>query len=155
MICYVDTSALVCAYVHEAASQAVRARLEAAEVLATSVLTWAESLATFARLGREGRCTPSAAQSLETNFRADWPGLVRLRHDARLLPEIARLLRFHPLRGADVVHLASALLLHRRLAEPVGQVAVFLATDAALNRAAAMEGLEVLSLVVSERKING
>ncbi len=142
MICYVDTSALVSAYVDETASPFVRARLEAADVLATSILTWAESLATFARLGREGRCSPSAVQTVAMQFRSDWPGLVRLRHEARLLPKIARLLRFHPLRGAEVVHLASALLLHRRLAEPLGQVVVFLATDTALNRAAVMEGLE-------------
>lgn len=48
-----------------------------------------------------------------------------------------------PVRGADAVHLASALLLQKRLAEDDDQL-IFIASDHELNRAAQASGLIVV-----------
>ncbi|MGH8694308.1 MAG: PIN domain-containing protein [Burkholderiales bacterium] len=53
MILYLDTSALVKLYVREQGSAQVRAHVNKADVIATSVVAYAEARAAFARLRRE------------------------------------------------------------------------------------------------------
>jgi uncharacterized protein len=146
VITIADTSALVAAYVREERSAAVVRHLLSAEVVAVSHLAWGELHAALARLQREQRLDPGLADQARDRIRDDWATFVRVRVDQRLHSETARLLRQHLLRGADAVHLASALLIHRRLAEPSGQQASFLVADAALARAAVDEGLSVPAL---------
>lgn len=143
MIIVADTSALVAAYVRETTTAAVQNHLLGAEVVAVSHLAWAELQAAIARLDREARLAPGEADRVRDRIREDWETFLRIRVDQRLHAETARLIRHHALRGADAVHLAAALLIHRRLAEPQGQRARFLVADAALGRAAVDEGLEV------------
>lgn len=150
MIVFADTSALIAAYVREATSTRVQRYLLDAEVVAVSHLAWAECHACFARLQREQRLGEGDTDLLRTRLRDDWSTFIRLRVDQRLAGETTRLLRFHPLRGADAVHLASALLIHRRLAEPCGQTAVMLVADTSLAAAATAEGLEVPDLSAGE-----
>ena len=67
MILYLDTSALVKLYVREHGSAAVRALVERADVVATSVVAYAEARAAFARLvasgPRRARATASESRS--------------------------------------------------------------------------------------------
>lgn len=51
-----------------------------------------------------------------------------------------RLIQTHPLRGADAVHLSSALW----VGEEIGHPLRFIASDGPLLRAATIEGLEVM-----------
>jgi predicted nucleic acid-binding protein len=146
MIVYADSSALIGAYAQEPISAAVRQHLEAADAVNCSILGWAECLAAFARIGREGRLPASVVTGLERSYRSDWQQIQAVRLDPRLRHEIARLVGQHPLRGADAVHLASALVVHRRLCGPLAATLVFLANDAVLCRAAAGEGLAVPEL---------
>lgn len=132
---FVDTSALVKLYIAEEGSGALAARL-AGEDVVVSTLAWAEAWATFARLHREGRLTEGAWSAVQTDFTADWGSTIRVPVDVALEPLIADLCLRRALRGADVVHLASALLLRRE-----GLALAFAACDRCLIEAAAAEGL--------------
>lgn len=146
MIVYVDTSALVARYTQEAISSAVMAHLNRADRIFTSYLAFPETLAALNRQLRDGMLTPGAFQQASSTFLEEWPLYSSMRLDHRLGTEIIRLLRYHPLRGADVAHLACALYLRRRIAEPSQTPYAFLADDSALCRAAAENSLTVLPL---------
>ena len=57
MILYLDTSALLKAYVRESDSALVRGLLAAASVVSSHMIAFVEANAAFARLGREGILT--------------------------------------------------------------------------------------------------
>lgn len=66
-------------------------------------------------------------------------GTVEVREE--IFPLIHKLTQTHPLRGADAVHLSSALW----VGEEIGQSLRFVASDGLLLRAAEKEGLEVIN----------
>ncbi len=137
MILFVDTSALVKLYIDEKGSEAMAARARESR-LASSILAYAEIYATFARRRREDLLTEDEHSSSTDRFERDWQSVIVV----PMRPEVARrvpdLVGRHPLRGADAVHLASAL----SLAE-AGLEVTFAASDARLLAATAGEGLEM------------
>jgi predicted nucleic acid-binding protein len=137
-VLYVDTSALAKLYVEEAGTERMRARAVAAEAVASSVLTWFEGLAMLARRNREGLITAEEHQALRRQFHVDWSALAAVDLDGRVLELADRLVHEHPLRGADAVHLASALVLGE-----AGLVVEFACSDRTLNAAARAERLPV------------
>lgn len=135
---YVDTSALVKAYVTEAGTARMLARLRAAEGVASSVLVWPETLATLARRVREGLLSPSEHDALRRQFHVDHASLITVALDGRVLELVDALLLRHPLRSADAAHLASALVLVE-----AGIAVEFACSDRALLAAALVERLPV------------
>lgn len=137
MILYLDSSALVKLYVSEPASEATRALAGAADVLATSRVSYAEALSAFARRRRERRLTEEALRTLVDRLSVDWPEMAIVDVD-----EIAAgaLAVRHGLRGFDAIHLAAALVL-REAVPPEGLV--FLSYDDRQNVAAGSEGLRL------------
>ena len=110
---YYDTSALVKQYLQEAGSKLVLELLKSGERVYTASLTYAETHAAFSRRTREGRLTRETTKRLALRFDKDWES-----YDIVLLSEnvfrLARQMLYrHPLRSADAIHLASALLLAR------------------------------------------
>ena len=71
MILYLDTSALVKLYVRERGSAQVRAHVNNADVIATSVVAYAEARAAFARLRRE-RPASGSGNSIATGTGTHW-----------------------------------------------------------------------------------
>lgn len=139
MIVYFDTSALLKRYVLEAGSEAIAALWKQATGSATSQILYAEVLASFARKRRE---QPGAADVLDEAlrlFRDDWMGLHRIDVDAEVNRVVDELLGRHPLRGADAIHLASAL----RLRDLVQGDVTFACADVALVNAARAEGFAI------------
>ncbi len=139
MTVYLDTSALVKRYVREPGTARVLTLWRQANHLATSRLTYAE---TVCAVRRKARTEPPAQATLEkalSDFDRDWPTLAIVELTATLGPSICRLAERYPLGGADCVHLASCLELGRRIDESV----VFACWDENLLRAARAEGLEV------------
>lgn len=108
---YVDTSALVKLYIDEAGSEHMANKASAAELVASSVLAWPETLASLARSRREGRITAGVHTALRARFASDWADVSAIDLDGRVLEIVERLVDVHPLRGADAAHLASALVL--------------------------------------------
>jgi predicted nucleic acid-binding protein len=139
VILFADTSALVKLYIEEAGSAAMAERARHVR-LALSVLAYAEVYSTFARRLREALLTSEEHDELVERFERDWQGVIVVALRPALVGRIPRLVREHPLRGADAVHLASALTL-----QEAGLEMAFAVADGRLAEAAAKEGLEAFN----------
>ena len=150
---YVDSSALVKHYIREAGTDSLNAKLTEESTRNASVfvstLAYAEILAAFARRLREKLLTKLEASELFHHFQDDW--MFELNHvelSASVQGFIPRLVENYPLRGPDVVHLASALSVRGslRLGQQSGtpsSIITFASSDEQLKNAASAEGLAV------------
>ena len=136
MIFFVDSSALVKLYVEEPGSDRMRSLADRERHLAASDLAFAEIHASFARRRREGHFRPEEFEELAQRWTEDWQSLMRVPIGAEALAIIPGLCETHPLRGADAIHLASALLLQEH-----GLEVTFTCSDRVLLEAARSEGL--------------
>jgi len=139
---YFDTSALIKRFVEEAGSTRVEAILAADPLLATSKVAYAEVHAGLARKLREKALTAAAYRRTSRSFDADWRAYVRVDLADALLLDVRELVRRHPLRGFDAIHLASAKRLQEQLAEEI----VLIASDERLLTAAQAEGLSTIDV---------
>lgn len=107
---YWDSSALVTVVVREPATQAMEALLEADPVIITWWGSRMECASALARLEREDQLTPAqvaAAARVLAEFREGWRDVL----PSDVVRESAeRMVRTHPLRAADALQLASALI---------------------------------------------
>jgi uncharacterized protein len=104
---YLDTSELVKLYVDESGSAEIQTLVDQADVVATSVIAYAETRATFARRRRERLMTTAEARAAIRQLDADWPRYMAIVCDGELARSAGRLADAHSIRGADAVHLAS------------------------------------------------
>ncbi len=134
MILYLDTSSLLKLYVQESGTAEVHARVEAADVVATSVIAYPEAHAALARRHREGVLTRGEFRTVLARFRDGWSRLLVVILAMPISTRAGNLAIKHALRGMDAIHLAS-------YAELVasGDVIEFLSHDDRLLRAAAKE----------------
>lgn len=138
MILFADTSALVKLYLGEVGSRRMM-ELASGSIIVVSPLAYAEAHATFARLRREGILTIQTLELVIESFERDWATMVRTPFSPEMLLFVPELCAQHPLRGADAVQLASALLLRRE-----GADLTFATSDRRLLEAARGEGLGVI-----------
>jgi uncharacterized protein len=124
-------------YVVENGSDHVRRLMLSDELIATATIAYAETYSALTRRRRERALSAAGYGRLCTEFEDDWPTLVRVELDHDVLTRARALIQRHALRGFDGIHLASALHLHREVAEPV----TFVAADDRLLQAAEAEGL--------------
>ena len=138
---FFDASALVKVYVHEPGSQWVRQVLRPREMrVFVSPLSGPEVLAAITRKSRVGEIDDKTKSAGARAFRTDYRH--RFAHTTlspAVIEEAMALVLAHPLRGADAVQLAGALLL-RKIAPQLGPI-TFVAADAALLRVARRTGL--------------
>ena len=140
MILYLDTSALVKAYLTEPFRQPVLSAISKAEVVASHMLAYVEAHATFARLLREGGLPEPQVEVVKREFTADWANYMQIGTTQSLMQRAADLCEAFALRVYDSVHLASADFLLKQS----GEVIVFACFDRKLNRAADVLGLSLL-----------
>ena len=136
MILFVDSSALVKLYIAEPGSEPMRETTAQGDSVAASRLAFAEIHATFARRRREGLLLTSEFEQLRRRFAEDWEELTQVPVGTEVLALVPGLCDRYPLRGADAVHLASALLLVQE-----GLDITFACSDRHLLGAATSEGL--------------
>ena len=134
---YLDSSALVKRYVAEDGSDAIDRLLADHPYTATSRLAYPEILSALNRKHRAREFSARVLGELIAGFESDWGKLFILEFDEELLPIINLAIRKHAIRGADAVHLASAMWLRSVLKEDV----VFACADAKLLDAARAERL--------------
>ncbi|MSP62892.1 MAG: PIN domain-containing protein [Myxococcales bacterium] len=134
-----DSSALVPLVVEEPSSPACRRLYRSDPGVMVWVLTRVEMISAVQRRNREGELRGPAADSCRRVDRlaARWQEMVEL-GPARDRAE--RLLAAHPLRAADAMQLAAALVLWDE--RPKGRP--FVTLDSALATAARAEGFEVI-----------
>ena len=137
MTVYLDTSNLVKLYVDEPdaapTSKEVQQSVAEADVVATSVLAYAEARAAFARRRREKLMTPTEARAALQQLDADWPRFLVIVLGDELARAAVRLADVHGVRGCDAVHLASFEALVTRCDDENVQ---FSCADDRLSRAA-------------------
>ena len=134
---YLDSSAFAKRYLIEPGSPGV-GELVVASTVAISILGRPEVASLLERAARDRRVTRRAADRLQLRFDRDWKDAFVLGFSNSLAESAALLVRRHVLAGADAVHLATALELHRELGDV--RMATF---DARLWVAARTEGLDV------------
>jgi uncharacterized protein len=138
MILYLDTSALVKLYFQEPFSDDILMRWRSAEQIVTSSVAYAETLACIHRKNREENLEDALVEGLVASFQRDWISLIRVEVTDELNHHIQRAVGRYPLRGFDLVHLASAMVIRERLPEDF----VFACFDEKLACAARSEGLQ-------------
>ncbi len=137
---YWDSSALAALIVEESTSAERRALLRQDHRIVTWWGSWIECASAVNRLHREGGIDGTElGQSLELLQRlaSTW---LEVRPLERVRRRALRLLRVHPLRGADALQLAAALTASEE--EPASLAIV--SSDARLSAAAQLEGFLVV-----------
>lgn len=134
-----DSSALVKRYFTESGSDTVDKIFSQKPLILTSVLTYAEIYATVYRLYREGLLSTKQIQKLLAAFEEDWKIFAVIEFSMEIRKRIPTLTKDFPLRGADAVHLASAVMILER-----GISMQFLASDKKLLHAAEDYGFKVI-----------
>lgn len=139
MIVYLDTSSLVKLYVEETGSEEVRRWTNAAIVVATSRVAYAEARAAFARKAREESVKDETYSQIVGDFERDWENYFIIEVSEGIVRLAGVLAERHSLRGFDALHLASALSLRGKTKLSVA----FSCFDEVLSQAAHTEGLAV------------
>ncbi|MEW6418064.1 MAG: type II toxin-antitoxin system VapC family toxin [Nitrospirota bacterium] len=140
MILYCDTSALIKRYVEEDGTENVNEFWDSASAVATSVVAFAEAMSVFNRKLREGVLSDKEYRETAKEFKADYKNLLLVPVNDDLNVAIENLLKRHPLRGFDAIHLASAMVFIHK-----DDVELFFACfDHNLNQAARKEELNVI-----------
>ena len=120
-------------YVAEAGSDLVRQLVRDANVVATSVVAYAETRAALARLRRERGLTPSKFAATKRDFEVEWPTYLTMEATGALCRAAGDLAERYGLRGFDSIHLASFAEVSRRGGT---QETRFSSFDQRLNQAA-------------------
>lgn len=108
---YFDSSALVKRYLREDGTDRVNEIIRSTPFISTSRLTYPEMLSAFARKYKRGDILEREFHRAANKFETDWNYLFVIEFQNELLPLINKTVKEHYLRGADSVHLASALWL--------------------------------------------
>lgn len=139
MILYLDTSALVKLYVRERGSAQLRAQVDKADAIATSVVAYAEARAAFARLRRERPASGKRHHERVGQLDRDWDHYALVELTAAVVRSAGELAERHSLRGFDAIHLASALWLKSAHTDDLA----FAAFDRRLTAGAKAAGLTI------------
>lgn len=140
MILYLDTSALVKVYVQELKSAFVRENAQNADGLATSRIAYAEARAALARKRREKGLSRADYRTVVGDLNKDWPDYFVVDVTESVVQTAGAMAESYALRGADAIHLASAVAL---MTHAGGRV-MFCCFDDRLTAAARREDLQVL-----------
>lgn len=137
---YWDSSALVPLVVQEAETeQREQLQLQDRHIV-TWWGSWVECASALNRLHRDGDLDGGGVNQALAKLNRAAAGWVRIRPSERVRQRAIRLLRIHPLRAADALQLAAALVACGDAPESLALVS----SDRRLSQAAAIEGFEVL-----------
>ena len=131
-----DASALIPLCVEQPDSRTVRALLEEDRAMAVWWGSPIECWSAFARLRREGLLQPDEEDSARSLLRTLQDAWTEILPGEEVRAHAGRLLRIHPLRSADALQLAAALVWAGT--PPGGEIVVF---DRRLQEVAYLEGL--------------
>lgn len=141
MIYYLDSSALVKRYAAESGSSSMTALVESDAKIAVSWLALPETLAAVARRAKGGSLSAEDLKSIRSQLHLDMQRFMIVEVSGAPVEGIEALIAHHALRGADSIHLSTALWLKKATKTPV----VFVASDHELLVAARAERLKTLN----------
>ncbi len=141
MIYYLDSSALVKRYAAESGSDKVTSLIEGDYKIAVSWLAVPETLSAVARRAKGGSICAEDLASIRSQFNQDMQRFMIVDVCGAAIDGIEKLIDRHALRGADSIHLSTALWLCKATKSPV----VFVASDNELLIAARAERLKIIN----------
>lgn len=137
---FVDSSALVKRYIEEAGSAKVDALLNADEKIVVSRLAYAETLSALVRRRNNLDLSDEEFARMLADLRSEWQRFIVAEMDADALQYLDRVIETYALKGADSIHLSTAVWLMSS-----GNPGVtFVASDKELLDAARMERFKVI-----------
>lgn len=139
MISYFDTSAIVKFYISEIGSEEVREIFDLSDVLATSSISYIETISIFTRINNEKKLSDSDYKNLISNFKKDWEDLFVLKIDNIIIKTAGQFIESYKIKGYDSVHLASAVIFSQCINKTIN----FCCYDKKLNEAALNENLNI------------
>ena len=146
---YLDASAWVKRYVRERGSEWIQDLFGQRPLLAYASLGFIEVLATLSRKRRAVEIVDSRFEIAIRQLERDWRGFVEVYLHTDVLSIAADVARRYALRGADAVHLASALRVRERL-QSAHDAVLIVTADQELKAAARALGITVLDPAVED-----
>jgi predicted nucleic acid-binding protein len=144
---YLDSSAWVKRYFLENGTDLIQDLFIQNQKLACASLGLIEVVSTLARRTRTSKETDYEISQVMQNIRKDWKEFICIHLTSEVL-NIAKDIAYNQaLRGADAVHLASALVLQKRFIENNDQL-IFVTADYELKTAS--EALNILTIDPNE-----
>ena len=143
MVYYLDSSAWVKRYFDEAGRDWVNGLFQQHQVLGCSPLGLIEVGSTMARKRNAGEVKPEEFGPKRASLLKDWRRFLWMDMTTAVVQRAFHAADLHSLRGADSVHLASALVLKEKLELDCDEF-TFVTSDAELKSAALRAGLVVL-----------
>jgi predicted nucleic acid-binding protein len=121
LILYQDTDSICKRYLTDEEGIAeTRRAADAADVLAASLIAYAEVKGVLARARRARRIrSRNAFEQASADFEGDWQDYFVISVSTELVREAGRLATEHALTGVDAIHLASAIALRERVPDVV------------------------------------
>jgi predicted nucleic acid-binding protein len=139
---YLDTSALIKRYIWESGSERVRQIFRENVTIVTSKIAYPEVYAALTRRMREGHLIPIRYRQVCQLFEREWPAYLIIEVHDEVLRLSRDLIKKHPLRGFDALHLASAKSLWQHLRTPI----TFACADQRLLESAKTEGFKLFAV---------
>ncbi|MBN1847599.1 MAG: type II toxin-antitoxin system VapC family toxin, partial [Deltaproteobacteria bacterium] len=100
-------------------------------------VAYTETMASMYRKKREADLEGILIRETVDSFQKDWITFIRVEENDELSGYMTQVIKKHPLRGFDEIHLASAMMIHENLPDHF----LFACFDERLNYAARSEGL--------------
>lgn len=145
---YLDASAWVKRYYQEPGAAWVQHLFSGNPFLACAPLGLIEVMATLARKGK-GPGLPQATLNQQAfALQQDWQLFIKINLTSSVIQPAVDVTKTFALRGADAIHLASALELQQRFVDQTDQLIV-VTSDHELFQAAQLSGLTVIDPVQS------
>jgi len=139
---YLDASAWVKRYYRETGTDWVQNLFVQNPTLACASLGVVEVMATLARKRKAVEISPELFEQKAQELEDDWSRFVQVQFTTEVVDLARRSAKTLALRGADAIHLASALVIRGRLEE--NDQLIFIGSDDELLRAAESSGLVVI-----------
>ncbi|MGH9840998.1 MAG: type II toxin-antitoxin system VapC family toxin [Blastocatellia bacterium] len=146
---YLDASAWVKLYHQEAGTAWIRKFFNQKPTLACASIGVIEVTATLTRKQKTKAYSVTELDEKLDNLAEHWENFIQVHLYPEALTLAQKTARNLALRGADAVHLASALILQNRFTETTDQV-IFVASDRELKIGAQASGLFVIDPVEDE-----
>ena len=140
---YLDASAWVKRYYQEEGTKWVQGLFSNNEPLACATLGVIEVAATLSRKKKAQKISPTQFKQKADDLDDDWGHFVQIQLTRELTIAAKEIAHQYALRGADAVHLASALRLEKQVAEHKGRM-IMVTSDAELKKAAEEADFEVI-----------
>jgi predicted nucleic acid-binding protein len=136
---YFDSSALVKQYIEEIGSARVNALLLETKTIATSRLAYPEILSAITRRHKAGDIKITDFERIKKQFKANWQSFTIIEIHKEIIELIDSIIEKYALRGADSIHLSTAIWLRNNS----GREILFVAADGELLQAAKKEKMQI------------